>query len=198
MKRLFFLLVLLLPSMGEAQTKNPSLRGSRGSLQKQNAIADREDLTRIRNEDAIARFVRAGLLVPIPDGKYGIVVDQRLEDDRRYCRPWTVKFLKDLGTRFQKKFGKPIRVNSCVRDKETQEDLRDRNGNAARTSGPRASSHLTGSTVDIARIGLNGTEQAFIRSRLLFHERGGRIEATQESRQAVWHIMVFKQYAGRW
>jgi len=177
-----------------ALAQSPSLRGSSGSLIKQNVVANKEGLTRLKSERDIARFVKAGLLVAIPNGRYGIRIDPRLERSRRYCRPWTVQFLKDLGTRFQNQFKKSLTVNSCVRDIETQEDLRDRNGNAARTTGSRASPHLTGSTIDIKRLGLSGREQNFVRGRLLLHERANRIEATEERVQAVWHVMVYQTY----
>lgn len=163
-----FVLMIAFPSAITAQT---SLRGSRGSLVEQNEVANKEKLTRIENERAIARFVKAGFFVSIPNGRYGLRVDPRLERNRRYCRPWTVQFLKDLGTRFQNKFKKSLTINSCVRDIETQEDLRDRNGNAAATTGVRASSHLTGATADIKRLGLSRREQEFVRSRLLIHEK---------------------------
>jgi hypothetical protein len=171
-----------------------SLKGSPNALLEQNRVADKENLSRLESEREISRFVQLRLLVSIPNGSYGIRVDPRLERSRRYCRPWTIEFLKDLGTRFQKEFKKTLQVNSCVRDIETQEDLRDRNGNAAKTSGPRASSHLTGATVDISRLGLSRKEQEFIRGRLLIHERANRIEATEENQQKVWHIMVYQTY----
>ncbi len=195
MRKLFAVYLSFCALIAEAQvTTRPSLRGSPSSVERQNKQGKRENLSKIKNEEMIKRFVKAGLLVRIPDGKYGVVVDSELPLNRRFCRPQTVDFIKDLGTRFEKKFGKPIQVNSCVRDIETQAELRKRNRNAAKTYGARASSHLMGSTVDIARLGLTLTEQKFIRSRLLFHEGAGRIEATEEKRQAVWHVMVFRRY----
>ncbi len=190
------LVTMLFQSHLVAQAKT-SLRGSRSALLEQNTVANKEDLSRVKNEREIAKFVKTGLLIRLPDGKYGLRVDPRLERSRRYARPWTVQFLKDLGTRFEGRFRKSLVLNSCIRDVETQEDLRDSNGNAAATKGVTASSHLTGATCDIRRLGLNKTEQDFVRSRLLIHERAGNIEATEEKVQAVWHVMVYKTYTTR-
>lgn len=196
MRSIIFVLSFLILPFGGLNAQKSLLKGSPRSMVKQNKVADKENLTRIKNERAIRMFASKGLLVPLVDG-HGIVVDHRLDANRRYCRPWAVKFLKDLGTRFEKNFRKPIRVNSCVRDIETQEHLRWLNPNAAKTKGPKASAHLTGSAIDIARIGLSKKEQEFIRTRLIVNEKAGKIEATEEVVQKVWHVMVFKTYASK-
>lgn len=197
MRNSILVLSFLILPFGElnAQTRNePGLRGSANSMAKQNRVADEDNLSRLKDEAMIRRFVKNGLLVPLVDGQ-GIIIDDRLEQSRRFCRPWTVKFLRDLGTRFEKEFHKPLRVNSCVRDIKTQRSLRRFNRNAARVEGPRASTHLTGAAIDIARIGLSRKEQDFIRNRLRINESTGKIEATEEHMQAVWHVMVFKAYS---
>ncbi len=187
-----FITIICLPLYSGAQAAT-SLRGSRASLVEQNRVANKENLTRIQNERIISLYAKNGILVRIPSGK-GLHIDPRLELSRRYTRPWTAKFLTDLGANFQKKFGKELQINSCVRDIETQEDLRKRNGNAAATTGTRASSHLTGATCDIARRGLSRKEQDYVRSRLLVQERLNHLEATEEHRQSVWHVMVYRAY----
>lgn len=115
MRRLV-LVLLAVPCLAGAQ----SLKGSGQKLTQDNVHADRDKLSKIRNDSMLQRFVKAGLLVPIPDGRYGIIVDPRLEDDRRYCRPMTIRFLKRLGSKFEKKFHSSLQVNSCTRDIETQ------------------------------------------------------------------------------
>jgi len=195
MRNIIFALSFLILPLGSLSAQNGSLRGSPSSMIKQNRVADKEDLTRLKDNAMIKRFVKSGLLVPLVDGD-GIVVDRRLEVNRRFCRPKAVEFLKDLGTRFEREFHRPLQVNSCVRDIETQKALRWFNRNAAPTSGDKASAHLTGSAVDIARLGLTSKEQSFVDSRLKYNERAGKIEATKEHMQAVWHVMVFKKYGG--
>lgn len=192
MRYILFLVLTVLGVQG-AMGQN-ILRGSPSSLKKQNEVADKEGLTRMGSPKTIRKYVESNRLVPIPDGKHGIVVDRRLDKSRRYCRPWTVQFLKDLGENFRKKFGKNLQVNSCVRDVNTQKSLRGTNLNAAPAKGSKASSHLTGSTFDITRLALSKKEQDYVRSRLVFHEELGNIEATQENWQAVWHVMVFRRY----
>src|SRR6266496_4063624 len=131
-----------------------SLRGSRASLIRQNAEIDRLDLPRIEDDDELDDLVQQKKLVGLPTTA-GVRIDPRLEEDRRYCKPWTRDFLRDLGSDFHKEFGGAIQVNSAVRTVEQQKKLRRRNGNAAPIEGSTASSHLAGLTVDIAKKGLS-------------------------------------------
>lgn len=190
-KLLVFTLALAIPLQG---IMGQSLRGSKSALLKQNAVANREKLSRFKTEKEIRKSVKSGRLVPIPNGKFGIRPNSKLEASRRYCRPQSIRFAKVYGARVSKRFKKQWIVNSCVRDEETQTELRKTNKNAAPPFGPTASSHLTGSTMDIRRKGFTQVEQKIIRGWLLKDERCGWIEATEERRQQVWHIMVYKNY----
>jgi hypothetical protein len=57
------------------------------------------------------------------------------------------------------------------------------------------SPHLTGSTVDIAKEGLNREEIAWMRRRLLGLQDVGKIDVEEEFQQACFHITVYKSYA---
>ena len=187
-----FWVVLLLCLYGNAEAANPvSLRGSPASQERQNQKADEADLTRIKDSEQLNRFKRLGLLVPIRETQ-GLIIDPRLQEEFRFVRPWTQAFLEDLATRFYKKFSKNLQINSAVRTVEYQKDLRKRNRNAASTHGNRKSSHLTGATIDITKLGMTKEELGWMRTQLLAFEKVGQIEAIEEHRQQVFHIMVFK------
>jgi hypothetical protein len=65
------------------------------------------------------------------------------------------------------------------------------NANAAPIDGPRRSSHLTGSTVDISKL-LGNTE--WLREYLWQKFDQGEIILVEETNQAVFHVMVLKHY----
>lgn len=170
-----------------------SLKGSRASQRRQNEIADREDLSRLEDRAQVDRFKKLRLLVPIPSTR-GVVVDERLPETRRLCRPWTAAFLSRVGRDFHDRFESSLVVTSAVRSLEDQAVLRKRNGNAAPLDGPYRSSHPTGATIDISYAGMSKAEKTWMRRTLLLLERGGQIEAIEEKRQRCFHIMVSKSY----
>ena len=181
-------LIVLPPSV-----KASSLRGSHASEEKQNQEADREKLTRIATDEQIEQFERARLLVPLPQGET-IQIDDRLELKWQWCRPWTATFLRDIAKDYFAEFHTPLQINSAVRTTEYQIQLRKTNGNAAGTTGDLQSSHPTGATVDLAKKGMTRKQLAWMRKRLLGLESKNLIEATEEKRQSVFHIMVFNSY----
>ena len=171
-----------------------SLRGSPESMAKQNEQADKEKLSRLWEKD-LENFKKKKLLVPIPDGKRGVIVDDRLQEKYSWVRPWTSRFLVDFRGDFEKNLNDVPQVNSAVRTVEYQRKLRKENKNAASAEpGPRQSSHLTGSTVDIGKKDMSPRQLKWVRNYLLALKKRGLIEAIEEKHQAVFHIMVFKKY----
>src|SRR5687767_4561623 len=75
------------------------LRGSRGALAGENALADRHDLTRLRDLPELRRFIAAGLLVPIAStASYELDPTLGEEDPDNaslyaHARPWVRTFL---------------------------------------------------------------------------------------------------------
>jgi uncharacterized protein YcbK (DUF882 family) len=183
------MLALVTPSSVRAS----SLRGSHASQKKQNKEADREKLTRIETDAQLQKFKQAGLLVQLPQNE-AVQIDDRLEQKWRWCRPWTAIFLRDLGKSYFAEFHESLQVNSAVRTIEYQQQLHKYNGNAAGTTGDRQSSHPTGATIDIAKKELNHEQLKWMRKRLLSFEKQNVIEATEEKKQSVFHIMVFNTY----
>lgn len=184
-------LVIILASCLVSSVFAASLKGSPESMALQNREADREDLSRL-TEGQLEIFKKNGSLVPLLVGS-GIVIDPRLPERYRWCRPCTRDYLVDLKKDFKHEFERPFQINSAVRSIEYQKGLTKRNGNAASASpGLHQSSHLTGATVDIAKIGLSGKQLQWMQNRLLADEKKGLVEATEEHHQAVFHVMVFQ------
>jgi hypothetical protein len=171
-----------------------SLRGSLASLQRQNDRLDAEGLERIENEADLAARIADKLLVPIPASS-ALAVNAELEENHRYCRPWTAKFLADLARAHEAAFHRSIKVSSAVRTVEYQKRLMETNGNAAPAEGDLVSPHLTGATIDIAKKGLTRAEMAWMRKQLAGLEAAGKIDVEEEFKQACFHITVYKNYA---
>jgi Family of unknown function (DUF5715) len=171
----------------------PALRGSRDSLLKQNEEIDRTGLPRIQDDEQLEQLKAVGYLVPVSESKF-VRFDSALADERRYCRPWTLAFVEDLGRDYYEKFKAPIQVNSAVRTVEQQRKLRRHNGNAAPETGETASSHLAGITVDIGKRGMSRKQHKWVANYLAKLKADGIIEPEEERRQPVFHVMVSNRY----
>jgi hypothetical protein len=171
----------------------PELRGSRDSLLKQNSEIDQAGLQRIEDDEQLQQLEERGVLVPIQETQY-LVVNPSLKENRRYARPWAAQFVDDLSREFYEKFRKPIEVNSAVRTAEQQRKLMRRNHNAAPAEGEIASSHLAGTTIDIAKRGLTRKQHKWIADYLAEMKKQDIIEPEEERRQACFHVMVSQRY----
>ena len=171
----------------------PAMKGSHEILLHQNAMADRDGLERVRDDEALEQMRGSKMLVAIPLVA-GLEVDERLPLNRRYCRPWTAQFLAAMARAHYARFHTPLQVNSAVRTVEFQERLRYTNGNAAPAEGETASPHLTGQAVDLAKHGLSMTEIAWLRGYLLPLVQEGRVDVEEEFQQACFHVSVYRSY----
>ena len=171
----------------------PAMKGSHEILLHQNEMADRDGLDRVRDDADLDEMREGKLLVAIPVGP-GLVQDERLPMNRRYCRPWTAQFLTAMSRAFYARFHTPLQVNSAVRTVEFQQKLLMTNGNAAPAEGETASPHLTGQAVDLAKQGLSMTEIAWIRGYLMPLVQAGKVDVEEEFQQACFHISVYRKY----
>ena len=167
------------------------VKGSRESLLRQNQRLDQDELERIQDDDELAALVDQNKLVALEDTR---AVRVAVVEERRWCRPWTLQFVEDLGEKHYEAFRRPVQVNSAVRTAEYQRELMRRNHNAAAEEGDLASPHLSGATVDISKRGLPKRELAWMRQYLLRLQNEGVIDAEEEFRQPVFHITVYKRY----
>lgn len=173
----------------------PVLRGSRESLYRQNEEIDRLGLQRVRDDQHLEALIIERELVPLEDSR-GMRIDRRLPENRRHARFWVRDFLTDLGEAFYVQFGGTLQVNSAVRTIEQQRKLTRKNRNAAPPEGEIASSHLAGITVDLSKRGLSSTHKKWLVAYLKDLRDAGLIEAAEERRQAVFHVMVSERYSG--
>lgn len=189
MKALFWLVLPLVVLEANAE---PILKGSFESQQRQYAVALHYDMIHIVDDAHLEEMVSSGQLVKIPD-TVGIKTDERLPENLRYVLPHVADYLIILGRDFYNKFGTEIQINSAVRTIAYQIGLRGRNRNAAPVVGERRTSHTTGATIDIAKLPLTKEQLTWIRNHLVAKEINFMMEATEEHRQAVFHVMIFPE-----
>ncbi|HEX4284956.1 MAG TPA: DUF5715 family protein [Terracidiphilus sp.] len=183
------------PFLSKSIVKMAPLRGSLESLIRQNEKTNADNLERIENDSDLEARISTGQLVRVPEST-GLAVNPALPDDRRYCRPWTASFLKDLSHAHDTQFHRAFEVSSAVRTVQYQKHLMRTNGNAAPAEGDVASPHLTGATIDIAKRGLTRSELYWMRNRLQALQDQGKIDVEEEFRQSCFHITVYKSYVG--
>lgn len=169
------------------------LRGSRESLVRQNERDDAEGLVRIQDQDQLLELESAGELVPIPES-VALRVNPSLPPERRYCRPWTARFLAALARSHYARFHRPIEIDSAVRTVSFQRQLELINGNAAPADGDVASPHLTGAAIDIGKKRMSFAEKSWMRGWLLPIQSSGKIDVEEEFHQACFHIDVYRSY----
>ena len=172
------------------------LKGSREILVHQNQMADAAGLTRIQDDADLDRMRAQHLLVGFPDTP-GLEINEELPYNRRYARPWTVKFATDTARAFYERFHEPLHLNSAVRTVSYQLRLQRVNGNAAAINGDGASPHLTGQAIDFGKRGMSVTEIAWMRTYLLPLMQSGKVDVEEEFQQACFHISVYGSYAQR-
>jgi len=172
----------------------PPLRGSKESLVRQNEKTEADNLERIVDDGDLNDRIARGMLVPVPVSTT-VTINGRLPENRRYCRPWTAKFLADLGRAHAAAFHRPLEISSAVRTVVYQKKLERVNGNATSAEGEIASPHLTGAAIDIAKQGMSRQEIGWMRAWLLPMQEAGQIDIEEEFRQACFHITVYKSYA---
>ena len=171
----------------------PELRGSRDSLLKQNSEIDQAGLERIEDDEQLQQLEETGALVPVAESKY-LRINPEMQESRRYCRPWTAQFVGDISRDYYNTFHQSLQVTSMVRTAEQQRHLMRHNHNAAPAEGDIASSHLAGTTVDIAKRGLTRKQHKWVEDYLAHLKEQAVIEPEEERRQACFHIMVSNRY----
>jgi hypothetical protein len=169
------------------------LKGSRESLLRQNQRVQGDELERIQDDAQLEYLTRINELVSVPESR-ALRVAAHLEPDRRYCRPWTARFLSEFANDHYAKWRSPLQVNSAVRTVEFQHWLRKRNRNAADLDGDTASPHLTGATIDVSKRWMSRKQLKWMRDYLMARQNTGVLDVEEEFRQRVFHITVYKSY----
>ncbi|MDE1154550.1 MAG: DUF5715 family protein [Acidobacteriaceae bacterium] len=169
------------------------LKGSHEVLVHQNEMADQDGLERLNNDSDLNRLIASHDLKRLPETEY-LHVNEELPENRRYARPWTVRFASEIGKSFESRFGVALQVNSAVRTVSYQLRLMRTNGNAAAVRGDTASPHLTGQAIDIGKRGMSNAQIAWMRAYLQPLMQEGKIDVEEEFQQACFHISVYRAY----
>lgn len=190
--------VLVLPAVerlrsGQLRWFAAPIPASRGHLVRENARVTAERLSRVPTRPSLERFVRAGLLVRVPEEARGFYVAD-VPRWRRVARPWTRLFVRQLGEALHTLFGSRLRVTDLTRTAAVQEALGEWNGNAAPARGAIASTHLTGASVDLSKVEHSDVELAWLRLVLGRLTAQGLVSAIEEFAQPHFHVMVFRAY----
>jgi hypothetical protein len=151
-----------------------SLKGSRSSMERQNAIARAEQYSFLRTTAQVRKFVDNGYLVELPGND-----DYRVLAGHPFARPVVRAFIERLGSDYRDACGERLVVTSLTRPA----------GKQPRNASP-LSVHPAGMAVDL-RVPANGTCLKWLSSELLTLENGGLLDATREFRPPHFHIAVF-------
>ena len=189
----WLVLLALLSATPFVAGADPNLRADSSSQAEQNRLADIDHLSRMKDKEMVQRWARLQLLSPVKVRTSDYYV-HAVPEDYRYLRPWAYVFLQRLGKQFRSRFGRPLRVTSMLRTVSYQRALARRNGNAAPSTGPKASVHLTGACLDISKKDMTRTHQSWMRNVLANLRQKGYLYAIEEFRQPVFHILVHRRY----
>ena len=171
----------------------PDLRANSSSQIEQNRLADIDHLSRMKDKAMVQRWARLQLLVPVKERTRDYYV-HAVSADYRYLRPWAYLFLQRLGQQFRNRFGQPLRVTSLLRTVAYQRSLARRNSNAAPSTGPKASVHLTGACLDISKKDMTRAHQSWVRNVLASLREKDYLYAIEEFKQPTFHVLVHRRY----
>jgi len=178
---------------GDLELDGTPLPADPGDLRAENRAADRQKLSRVRNLSTVRRFVQAGLLVRIAAQTRTYWVEG-VQPPLRVARPWTKRFIEQLGHAFHSLHDERLKITSLTRTVHVQRALRRHNGNAAPARGMLRSTHLTGASVDISKAPLKERQVGWLRVVLRRLERRRLLRATEEFQQPHFHVMVHRRY----
>ena len=168
------LAALLLCGAFATPVQAQSLRGSRSSLDRQNAQARQHDFTFLEGPSDLRRFVDAGLLVPLDGG-----APYQLHDvSFGVARPEVKLFIERLSAQYHAACGERLVVTSLTRPASRQP-----------SNASSRSVHPTGMAVDL-RVPA-GACRRWLESTLVSLERERVIEATLERSPLHYHVAVF-------
>lgn len=183
-----FILAALLAVSLATPAEAATLIGSRAAIDAQNARADRQDYSRIKDHKMLARFKREGLVVQLRGGS-AVRFHHRLAISRRWVRPEARDFVRQFAHDYYAAFKQPIQINSAGRTRVYQRKLTGSNANATH---PDRSLHVRGMAIDVAKMPMSEVQRRWVRRYLLAREADGLIDATEEHAQLVFHIVVYK------
>lgn len=186
--------VMLLCGLAQARKHQPlpqsRLFPTTGSLQLQNAEANRLRLPRIQNNAELHELINDGELAPLVQTR---TLRVHIPNERAYLRPWAAFTLYLLSMDFYTAFGTPLQVNSAVRTVKFQKHLGRWNHNAAPATGEMASVHTTGIAFDLQTRGLTAQQHYWLEWRLFYMQETGQALVEEEFREPCFHVVSIQQ-----
>jgi LysM repeat protein len=152
-----------------------SLRGSSSSLDQQNRQALRHEFTYLTGRQDVARFVGAGLLVPVGGNAHYKLTDVAF----RVARPEVRLFVERLAAQFYATCGTRLVVTSLTRPKSHQP-----------SNASARSVHPTGMAFDL-RVPTTVSCRRWLESTLLALEGRRVLDVTLERHPAHFHVALF-------
>ena len=174
------LLTLSLAPLSRQPVQAQSLRGSTGSLDRQNRVARQHDYTFIDTAERVRYFEAQGWLTRVrPSRDFSLHAVSF-----PYARPEVDRFVRRLSTQYRAACGEQLVVTSLTRPTTRQ----------PRNASDR-SVHPTGMAVDV-RYSRDRNCRTWLEDVLIDLERAGVLEATRERYPVHYHIALFPdQYA---
>jgi hypothetical protein len=164
---------LALPARAHAAS---TLRGSPGSMERQHAVAVKNDYTFLRTPAQVKDFVEKGYLVPV-EGNADYVVASGVSFP--YARPELRTFVERLGAQYREGCGERLVVTSLTRPLVNQP-----------ANAHQLSVHPTGMAVDF-RISERAACRSWLEGTLLALEDRGVLDVTRERNPPHYHVAVF-------
>lgn len=167
------LAALALPASAHAAS---TLRGSPTSMQRQHAVALKNDYTFLRTSDQVANFVEKGYLVPVESNADYVVA---AGVSYPYARPELLLLVERLGAQYRESCGERLVVTSLTRPLAKQP-----------ANAHRLSVHPAGMAVDF-RISERSACREWLESTLLSLEDREVLDVTREKRPPHYHVAIF-------
>lgn len=162
-------------ALGAGAAEAQSLRGTRASMDRQNAQARAHDFTFLRDSRHVQQFVSAGLLVRLSGNR-----NYELHSvSYPYARPEVKLFVERLSSQFRAACGEKLVITSLTRPKSGQ----------PRNASSR-SVHPTGMALDIRRHNTPGC-RSWLERVLLSLEGSGVLEVSVERNPPHYHMALF-------
>lgn len=168
--------------------------GTHRNMVDQNQEINQLMLPRVVDECQLNQLIRQGELVKINQTKE-LKLSETLSENRTYSRYWVSRFLSDISRDLYRDMGAPLVVDSLVRTVEQQTKLRRVNRFAAPAYGELPSSHLAGTTVDIAKRRYSTKQRKWIVGYLKTLQDQGYVIASEEPQ--CYHVFVREIYNER-
>jgi LysM repeat protein len=152
-----------------------SLRGSPASLDRQNQQAVRHEFTYLNRRQDVARFVDAGLLVPLEGSSHYQLTNVSF----KVARPEVRLFVERLSVQYYRTCGSPLVVTSLTRPKAYQP-----------SNASARSVHPTGMALDL-RVPTTASCRRWLESTLLSLEARRVLDVTLERNPPHYHVALF-------